>query len=98
MPIPVPQGASMLFIRRPAYERSGLTRSAIDDRLALSADEFQVEGDLVAIGPLPEGESLVEFIDELERTGLTYFDDFFELSGNWPEWLRLFASSTPRRG
>ena len=24
--------------------------------------------------------------------GLTYFDDFFELSGNWPEWLKLFAT------
>jgi hypothetical protein len=20
-----------------------------------------------------------------------YFDDFFELSGNWPEWLRLLV-------
>jgi hypothetical protein len=22
-----------------------------------------------------------------------YFDDFFELSGNWPTWLRLHAST-----
>ena len=25
------------------------------------------------------------------QSGLTYFEDFFELSGNWPEWLRLFV-------
>jgi hypothetical protein len=32
-------------------------------------------------------------LDELEGLGLVYFDDFFELSGNWPEWLRIYASS-----
>lgn len=31
--------------------------------------------------------------DELERLGLDYFEDFFEFSGHWPEWLRLYASS-----
>jgi hypothetical protein len=36
---------------------------------------------------------LSEMIAELEMNGLRYFDDFFELSGNWPEWLRLFASA-----
>jgi hypothetical protein len=35
---------------------------------------------------------LADFIDELENAGLTYFDDFFELSGNWPEWLQIFAT------
>jgi len=28
---------------------------------------------------------------ELETRGLVYFDDFFELSGNWPSWLSIFA-------
>jgi hypothetical protein len=27
----------------------------------------------------------------LERVGLVYFDDFFDLSGNWPEWLKVFV-------
>ena len=35
--------------------------------------------------------SLIALIEELEGLGLRYFDDFFELSGNWPEWLKLFA-------
>jgi hypothetical protein len=95
MPIPVVTGAPTLFVRRAAYEASGLTRTAIDERLGLTADEFRVEGDLVAIGPIYEGEgdTLTDFIAELERVGLVYFDDFFELSGNWPAWLRLHASS-----
>jgi hypothetical protein len=38
-------------------------------------------------------DSLADIIDELETSGLTYFEDFFELSGNWPEWLRLYCNS-----
>jgi hypothetical protein len=94
MPLHVSAGAPTLFIRREAYEASGLTRSAVDDRLGLTPDEFRVEGDLVAIGPIygGEGDALSEFISELESVGLVYFDDFFELSGNWPDWLDLHAT------
>jgi hypothetical protein len=52
-----------------------------------------VEGNLVAIGPLPSDEMLGDLVVELEATGLQYFDDFFELSGNWPEWLGMFVLS-----
>jgi hypothetical protein len=30
-------------------------------------------------------------VAELESMGLVYFDDFFELSGNWPEWVQLYV-------
>ena len=95
MALHVPVGAPTLFIRREAYESSGLARAAIDERLGLTADEFRVEGDLVAIGPIYGGEDdlLGAFIAELEALGLAYYDDFFELSGNWPEWLRIHATS-----
>jgi hypothetical protein len=95
MPLHVPVGAPTLFVRRQAYESSGLARAAIDERLGLTADEFRVEGDLVAIGPIYDGENdlLGAFIAELEALGLVYYDDFFELSGNWPDWLRLHATS-----
>lgn len=93
MPIPLSVGATTLFVRRSAYERAGLVRAAIDARLGLAPDEFRVEGGLVAIGPVYEPDALAAVIDELERIGLAYFDDYFELSGNWPEWLKLFASS-----
>jgi len=87
--------APTLFIRRAAYESSGLTRASVDERLGLTPDEFRVEGDLVAIGPIYSGErdAVTEFIAELEELGLVYFDDFFEMSGNWPGWLRLHASA-----
>ena len=89
----IPAGHAMLFMRREAYERSGITRAAIDQRLNLTPDEFNVDGQLITVGPLPDDTSIRDFIDELEQAGLTYFDDFFELSGNWPEWLRLFAAA-----
>ena len=94
MPLTIPHGAPTLFIRRDAYERSGLSRAAIDERFGLTPDEFRVEGALVAIGPIPAEESLLDIIRELEENGLSYFDDFFELTGNWPDWLKIFSSAT----
>jgi hypothetical protein len=55
----IPAGQAMLFIRRDAYERAGVTRAAIDERLNLTPDEFNVDGQLVAIGPLPDDSGLV---------------------------------------
>ena len=92
MPQEIPVGRSVLLIRREAYERAGITRQSIDERLNLTADEFRVDGPLVIVGPIPDDTSLRDIIDDLEATGLTYFDDFFELSGNWPPWVRLSVS------
>ena len=88
----IPSGLSMLFIKRVAYERADLTRAAIDDRLNLTPDEFKADGTMIYIGPLPDDTAVREIIDDLEAAGLVYFDDFFELSGNWPTWLRLFVA------
>jgi hypothetical protein len=41
---------------------------------------------------------LPELIADLEESGLTYFDDFFELSGNWPEWLIIYVRGSKGRG
>jgi len=91
MPLPVQSGAPTLFIRRQAYERSGLVRSALDERLGLTADEFRVEGEIVLIGPVYDSAAFASLLEELERLGLAYYDDFFELSGNWPDWLSVLA-------
>ena len=94
MPLNIPSGAPVLVIRRTAYEARGLKRSELDERLNLTADEFRVEAGLIVLGPIYSGaDALADFIADLESAGLTYFDDFFELSGNWPEWLQLFASA-----
>ena len=93
MALRIASTAPTLLIRRAAYEQSGLTRADIDRRFGLTAEEFRVEGDLVAVGPLYEPEAAGELAAELERSGLIYFDDFFELSGSWPDWLQVFGSA-----
>jgi hypothetical protein len=98
MPLPIPSGAPTLFIRRSAYESSGLVRLAIDERLGLTSNEFRVEGDLVVIGPAYDAEAFATLLDELEQLGLSYYEDFFELSGNWPEWLSVLAGSVGAAG
>lgn len=91
MPLRVPIGHPSIFIRKDAYERANLSRSALDARLGLTDEEFRVEGRVVCIGPIFEHEALQQLIAELEAAGLTYFEDFIEFSGNWPDWLALFA-------
>lgn len=85
----IPMGQSMLLIRREAYERAGITRQSIDERLNLTADEFRVDGQLVLIGPIPDDTGIRDILDDLEQAGLEYFDDYFEFSGNWPSWIRV---------
>jgi len=94
MPLSIASGAPTLFIRRTAYERAGISRATIDERLGLTPDEFRVEGGLVSIGPISGEDSLIDIVSELESSGLTYFEDFFELTGNWPDWFKLFCAST----
>lgn len=91
MPLPLPREAPVVLIRRAAYERAGLARQAFDRRFNLTPDEFRVEGELIAIGPLFDDDALVAMVEALEAEGLRHYEDFFDLSGNWPDWLRLFA-------
>ena len=97
MPLELAHGHAVVLIRQSAFETSGITRSAIDERYNLTADEFRVEDGLVVLGPLPSDDVLPALIDDLERSGLVYFDDFFDLSGNWPEWLALYARGVKGR-
>lgn len=91
MPIQLAHSQGTILIRRNAFERANLTRSAIDERYNLTDEEFQLEEDLIVIGPLPSDDMIPQMIEDLEQNGLTYFDDFFDLSGNWPDWLAIYA-------
>ena len=91
MPLNLHNTAPTLLIRKSAFERVEMTRAQVDEALGLTPEEFRIEGSLIAIGPLVGEDTLSELIERLEATGLVYYDDFFELSGNWPEWIRLFA-------
>ena len=95
MPLAVPSDAPTIVIRRSAFERAGLTRVALDTQLNLTPDEFRVDSELVAVGPLWGDDVSTALIEALEAAGLAYFDDFFELSGNWPIWLRVLVLGGP---
>ena len=95
MPLPIGHTAPSLVIRKTSFERAGLSRQEFDEALGLTADEFRLEGGLIIIGPLVGETALTELIETLDGVGLVYFDDFFELSGNWPAWLSLFAMERP---
>ena len=90
MPIEIERQVPSICIRRVAFEGASLTRAGIDSALELTADEFRVENDLILVGPL-YGDATTRLIALLEEAGLQYFDDYFELTGNWPEWLTLYA-------
>ncbi len=97
MPIPLTGDQPSVCIRREAFDRSGLTRAAMDERFALTADDFRVEGDLIVVGPL-YGEHVTTLVDELEEAGLVYYEDFFEWSGNWPEWVQVWLMGVKGEG
>jgi len=94
MPLSVSNSAPSLAIRRTAFERADLSRQAFDEALGLTPDEFRLELGLIIVGPLFGDTSLTDLIETLEARGLVYFDDFFELSGNWPDWLKLYATES----
>lgn len=91
MPLHLAHEAPTLLIRRSAFEKHALARADFDTALHLTDTEFRVEGDLVAIGPVYDSAGLADVIADLEKRGLAYFEDFFDLSGNWPGWLQVYA-------
>ena len=91
MPLQITTGLPTVFVKKEAFERAGLARTEIDARFNLTDAEFKVDGSLIVIGPLPSDEMIGPLLEYLEERGLAYYDDVFEMSGNWPEWLRLYA-------
>lgn len=91
MPLSVANSLATIFVRKSAFETGSLARAEIDQRFNLTDEEFRVEGELIAIGPLPSDDMVGPVLEYFESKGLVYYDDFFELSGNWPEWLRVYA-------
>ena len=93
MPLPLSSGAPTILVKKAAFERAGITRAQIDQALTLTDEEFRVEHGLVAIGPIYDEDGFAALVEAFEENGLVYFDDFFEMSGNWPAWLSVFALS-----
>jgi hypothetical protein len=91
VPVTIDAGRPAVLIRKDSYEKAGIIRSDLDSRFNLTPEEFRVEGNLVVIGPLPSDDMVGPVVDFLEGAGLIYFDDFFEMSGNWPDWLHVYV-------
>jgi len=89
--ITIDAGRPSVLIRKDSYEKADLLRANIDMRFNLTDQEFRVEGNLVILGPLPSDDLVGPIVDYLEGVGLAYFDDFCELSGNWPQWLHVYV-------
>ena len=81
----------MILIRKASYETAGIIRAELDSRFNLTDEEFRVEGNLIIVGPLPSDDLVAPVVEYLENAGLVYFDDFFELSGNWPDWVHIYV-------
>ena len=97
MPLKLSHNAPTLLIRKRAFEQYALARADFDTALHLTDEEFRVEGDLVVVGPVYDAAGLAQMIEVLEARGLSYFDDFFDLSGNWPEWLLVYTMAERER-
>jgi hypothetical protein len=97
MPLKLSHDAPTLLIRRRAFEQHALARADFDTVLHLTDEEFRVEGDLIAIGPVFDSKGMAQVVEDLETRGLAYFEDFFDLSGNWPEWLLVFVMAERER-
>ena len=91
MPIQLHHSRPTIVVRQAAFEGSGVSRASIDSKYNLTDEEFKVENGLVAIGPLPSDDLVPELIEDFESVGLVYFDDFFEMSGNWPDWMAVYV-------
>jgi hypothetical protein len=89
MPIKLDSGRPSILIRKEKYESAGLVRAEIDSQFNLTDQEFRVGDQLVVLGPLPSDDMIGPLTEYLESKDLSYFDDFFELSGNWPDWLQI---------
>ena len=67
---------------------------ATDGRYAKSAARVQNKAELLPmIAAAMRTRSRADWIEAFEKAGLVFFDDFFEMPGNWPEWLALFGMS-----
>lgn len=96
MPLTISSKLPTVLIRKSRFEAHSLTRLDMDTVFNLTDAEFRIEDDLIAIGPLPNEDALPALVSYLEARGLAYYDDFFELSGNWPDWLSLYARAERR--
>ena len=91
----------MKYIRATAEFGIVIRRKALADRnvhidavlSAMQVDKpFDFNDHLISFGPSFGQEALDVFVKRLMALGLEYFDDFFEFSGQFPNWCEFLVS------
>ncbi len=77
-----------LVVRRAALADRGVTYEHLLRAMEVDA-RLDADADLISFGPHFGGEAGSELARRLERLGLVYADDFFELTGDFPDWCGL---------
>lgn len=78
-----------IVVKKVALNVKSLTRSQLFEIMDAESP-FDEDEDLLSFGPHFGEEAAKEFIKRLEKAGLVYYDDFFELSEIVPQWCQLY--------
>lgn len=80
-----------IIIRKAALRDRGISVAAV--MLALETDRILDEDNtLLSLGPHFGGDAAMEFVKRLGNLGLTYGDDFLDLSHVWPSWCQMLVA------
>ncbi len=80
-----------ILVRRAALQQRSVS---LDDLLKSmdSSPPLDINDDLISFGPSFGSEAVHVFISRLEKLGLVYSDDFFDLKMDHPDWCIFQAS------
>lgn len=79
-----------VIVRKAALTAKNISYSALFDAFETDVP-LDGNDDLVSFGPSFGQEAMDEFVSRLQALGLVYFDDFFCIAYDLPEWCALRA-------
>jgi len=77
-----------VIVRKAALATKGIAYGTLLHAFEVEAP-LDENDDLVSFGPSFGQEAMDEFISRLQALGLEYFDDFFCVACDFPEWCAL---------
>ncbi len=93
------QSVNVTFFHGIVLRREALAERAVHMADVLKAFEVShplaENRDLISFGPSFGAEACDAFIARLQRLGLVYVDDFFDLALDHPSWLQFAATLKP---
>lgn len=77
-----------IVIRREILEGKKLDLSPVLEEFHFD-QYFDESTDFISLGPFFGSDAADDCMRSLERLGLSYIDDFFIFSGDFPQWCRF---------